>query len=239
MIDIIFLIFLFTLSLFSDSNVIKYIVKDGDTLSSISRKYYKDWQKWNLIFDANKDKIKNPDLILPGWVLDIPLVVEEKKDEEVITVSTDVVVTSFNIVELSEEKDLVNKNSRKANEDEKQNYSIVEKNKINLNFPKNLAPFNISVKRIEVKKDFFDGEIIDDSKKFFIKGDRVKFKLYEDKTSYSYAHIYFVINEENENFIVEKIGECEIEIDESENLICFIVKSDMVVEKGMKIKLWK
>jgi len=47
----------------------EYTVKKGDTLSKIASQY---GIKWKDIFEANKDVIKNPDLIQPGWRLKIP-----------------------------------------------------------------------------------------------------------------------------------------------------------------------
>jgi nucleoid-associated protein YgaU len=49
-----------------------YTVKSGDSLSHIAKHVYGDASKWHQIYDANRDKIKNPDLIQPGWVLTIP-----------------------------------------------------------------------------------------------------------------------------------------------------------------------
>lgn len=49
-----------------------YTVKGGDSLSKIARHFYGDATKWRAIWDANKDLIKNPDLIHPGQVLTIP-----------------------------------------------------------------------------------------------------------------------------------------------------------------------
>ncbi len=49
-----------------------YTVKEGDTLSSIAKAYYKNANKWPEIFEANQDKIKNSDLIFPGQILNIP-----------------------------------------------------------------------------------------------------------------------------------------------------------------------
>jgi nucleoid-associated protein YgaU len=49
-----------------------YTVVRGDSLSKIAKQFYGDAKQWRKIFDANKDKIKNPDLIQPGWVLTIP-----------------------------------------------------------------------------------------------------------------------------------------------------------------------
>ena len=49
-----------------------YIVVKGDTLSSIARRQYGDAQRWGRIFDANRDQIKDADLIYPGQHLRIP-----------------------------------------------------------------------------------------------------------------------------------------------------------------------
>lgn len=50
----------------------QYTVKRGDSLSRIAKQVYGDASKWKQIYEANKDKIKNPDLIYPDQVLDIP-----------------------------------------------------------------------------------------------------------------------------------------------------------------------
>lgn len=47
-----------------------YIVKSGDNLSKIAKKY--PGLSWKDIYEANTDRIKNPDLIQPGWELKIP-----------------------------------------------------------------------------------------------------------------------------------------------------------------------
>lgn len=49
-----------------------YTVVSGDSLSKIAQREYGDAKKWPVIFDANRDKISNPDLIHPGQVLTIP-----------------------------------------------------------------------------------------------------------------------------------------------------------------------
>ena len=48
-------------------------VQAGDSLSKIAKREYGDANKWHAIFEANRDKIKNPDLIHPGQVLTLPL----------------------------------------------------------------------------------------------------------------------------------------------------------------------
>ncbi len=47
-------------------------VQKGESLSVISKKYYGDPMKYKQIFEANTDKLKNPDMIHPGQVLIIP-----------------------------------------------------------------------------------------------------------------------------------------------------------------------
>lgn len=49
-----------------------YVVVAGDSLSKIAKHYYGDAAKWPRIHDANRDQIKNPDLIHPGQRLKIP-----------------------------------------------------------------------------------------------------------------------------------------------------------------------
>jgi nucleoid-associated protein YgaU len=49
-----------------------YTVKKGDTLSKIATKYYGDSKGWKKIYDANKSKIKNPDVLIPGTEIVIP-----------------------------------------------------------------------------------------------------------------------------------------------------------------------
>ena len=49
-----------------------YIVQSGDSLSKIAKKFYGDAASWKKIFEANRDVVKNPDLIQPGWKLQIP-----------------------------------------------------------------------------------------------------------------------------------------------------------------------
>lgn len=54
------------------SSTQSYTVKSGDSLSKIAKHFYGDGNKWHQIYEANRDKIKNPDLIHPGQELTIP-----------------------------------------------------------------------------------------------------------------------------------------------------------------------
>jgi nucleoid-associated protein YgaU len=50
----------------------KYTVQKGDNLSKIAKHFYGDANMWKEIFEANKDQIKDPDMIHPGQELKIP-----------------------------------------------------------------------------------------------------------------------------------------------------------------------
>lgn len=49
-----------------------YTVQKDDTLQKISKKIFGSYGKWYKIYEANKDKIKNPNILKPGTVLTIP-----------------------------------------------------------------------------------------------------------------------------------------------------------------------
>ncbi|MCK5829292.1 MAG: peptidoglycan-binding protein LysM [Methylococcales bacterium] len=50
-----------------------YIIQSGDSLSKIAKKYYQDASAYPRIFDANKEVIKDANLIYPGQKIRIPL----------------------------------------------------------------------------------------------------------------------------------------------------------------------
>ena len=49
-----------------------YVIKRGDSLSKIAKQYYGDAMKYPVIFEANREVIKDPDLIYPGQTVRIP-----------------------------------------------------------------------------------------------------------------------------------------------------------------------
>lgn len=49
-----------------------HVVKEGDTLSSLSRQYYGKAAYWSLIHEANKSVIENPNNLKDGTKLEIP-----------------------------------------------------------------------------------------------------------------------------------------------------------------------
>lgn len=50
-----------------------YVVQKGDTLSAIAKHFYGKASDYPRIFDANREVIKDPDLIFPGQKIRIPL----------------------------------------------------------------------------------------------------------------------------------------------------------------------
>jgi tetratricopeptide (TPR) repeat protein len=49
-----------------------YVVQSGDTLASISRKFYHSSKRWKEILDANRKSIENPEKLRVGQTLTIP-----------------------------------------------------------------------------------------------------------------------------------------------------------------------
>ena len=50
-----------------------YIIKKGDTLSAIAKQFYGKPNDYPRIFEANREVIKDPNLIFPGQKIRIPL----------------------------------------------------------------------------------------------------------------------------------------------------------------------
>ena len=49
-----------------------YTVRKGDTLSAIAQRVYGRASRWPAIFEANRDRLDDPDRIQPGQVLRLP-----------------------------------------------------------------------------------------------------------------------------------------------------------------------
>jgi LysM repeat protein len=61
------------LSLSTRSEDVEYYeIKKGDTLKAISKEFYNNGAKYTKIFEANRELIKDPDLIFPGQKIRIP-----------------------------------------------------------------------------------------------------------------------------------------------------------------------
>lgn len=60
-------------SLLEPENIEYYTIASGDTLSKIAQKYYGNAMDYPRIFEANREVIKDPDLIFVGQKIRIPL----------------------------------------------------------------------------------------------------------------------------------------------------------------------
>ena len=49
-----------------------YVVKTGDSLSRIAKQFYGNPNEWQKIYQANKNRIKDPNVITPGQKIIIP-----------------------------------------------------------------------------------------------------------------------------------------------------------------------
>jgi len=49
-----------------------YTVQKGDSLWKIAQAHYGNGNKWEALFEANREVIKNPDLIYPGQQIRVP-----------------------------------------------------------------------------------------------------------------------------------------------------------------------
>ncbi len=49
-----------------------YVVQQGESLSQLAKAFYGDPGRWRDLFEANKDKIPDPDMIEPGTIILIP-----------------------------------------------------------------------------------------------------------------------------------------------------------------------
>lgn len=56
----------------SYDNTRYYVIQSGDTLSKIAQQFYGSATKYPRIFEANREVIKDPDLIFPGQKIRIP-----------------------------------------------------------------------------------------------------------------------------------------------------------------------
>jgi nucleoid-associated protein YgaU len=61
------------LSVGGDEGDVKYyLIEKGDTLSKIAKQFYGDANRYPEIFEANREVIRDPDLIFPGQKIRIP-----------------------------------------------------------------------------------------------------------------------------------------------------------------------
>ncbi|MBB5517823.1 Ig-like domain-containing protein [Amphiplicatus metriothermophilus] len=60
----------------------KVVVQPGNSLWRIARRAYGRGAQYTIIYEANADQIRDPDLIYPGQIFDVPETEEEEGDED-------------------------------------------------------------------------------------------------------------------------------------------------------------
>jgi nucleoid-associated protein YgaU len=63
----------------SQTTAQKYVIKKGDTLSSLAKRFYGDDLKWKAIYEANREVITNPNFVPVGKEISIPPVETAEK----------------------------------------------------------------------------------------------------------------------------------------------------------------
>ena len=64
----------------SDDGILaRHVLKQGESIVSLARRYYGDGDLWTVIVDYNRGKFKNPDVIPPGVVIEIPNIKDRNK----------------------------------------------------------------------------------------------------------------------------------------------------------------
>ena len=54
------------------TSAVEYTVEKNDTLQKISKKFYDSYSKWTKIYEANKDRIPDPNRVKSGITITIP-----------------------------------------------------------------------------------------------------------------------------------------------------------------------
>ncbi len=54
------------------TSAVEYTIEKNDTMQKIAKKFYDSYSKWPKIYEANKDRIPDPNNIKPGITITIP-----------------------------------------------------------------------------------------------------------------------------------------------------------------------
>lgn len=73
-------------------------VAQGDTLSGLAKRHLGEGNRWPEIHALNARLIAHPDLILPGWVLKVPMAVPSPQHDEVVEIVADPIEPSSSVV---------------------------------------------------------------------------------------------------------------------------------------------
>jgi len=85
-----------------------YVVKEGDNLSKIATRIFKNAYKWNDIYQSNKTAIKNPDIIYPNQKLFIQVPYTNKISKEETQSKIDTSLTKKTQIAINKQPELQN-----------------------------------------------------------------------------------------------------------------------------------
>ncbi len=70
------------ITIFNKNNEVTHTIRANDNLYNLAIKYYKDQSKWTLIYQANKNKMSDPNSLQIGQELIIPKIKTAKKTKQ-------------------------------------------------------------------------------------------------------------------------------------------------------------
>ncbi|MEW5951903.1 MAG: LysM peptidoglycan-binding domain-containing protein [Elusimicrobiota bacterium] len=223
----------------------KIYVKYKDTLWSLAQKEYSDGFLWEKIYKANKDVIKNPNLIFPGDEIIIP-----DKYEDILPVVKDSAVessyvsqTSSDTEKKSEKESLTNIEITK--ESLKEDYKVLKEPLLNEEMPESSVFSNLVNKTIKAEKKYFDGKItaVSERDEFISqglpqKGEELILKISKDKAQVgAIAEIYAPMYKEDSLITAQLCGRCEIFYVQGSVSKCRILWINGYIEEGMIVKV--
>lgn len=219
-----------------DGEVVRYKVAKGDTLWSIAKRYYGRGENWGVIFSANREVIKNPDVIIESSVIEIPLSDSSNNNQSVFKINTssdsDIVVldTTTQLLVEQQPKHIISSIE----------FEEVEKG-ISNQLPYSQTSFDISSKRIKINKKYLLGSVMAKHKSnFFLKGDKIMLSL--DKAFCVLGEDVLLtkkVEEGDEYIIGDIVGYCNIENCSNSVAVCSIERCMREISEGDVALVWR
>lgn len=214
----------------SQADVVRYTILPGDTLWSISARYLGDGSKWYIIYEANRDVIKNPNLIFPSTIIYIPLPQNQNTN---LTLESD--TTSFFSQEGESIKDLADYEVSKNKEES--DFIEIEK-RLSDDFPFSQTSFDITSKRFRVDKKYVIGEV-ESGDKLLKVGDYIEFKADFTCQQGGSVGIFKKVFESDDYIDCDFVGVCMVRLCKDGFYSCLITSSNREIRTGDLIVRWK
>lgn len=221
----------FLFNTFSSAEVIRYKISSGDTLWSIASKYLGNGNKWYIIYGANRDIIKDPNIIMPSTLIDIPLPEKIDSGHSQVKIST---ITS--IIDDATQTTTVDCN-KLDNQEEIVDIKEVDKN-LSKDFPSSQTSFDIASKRFKIKKRDIIAEV--SGRNSIIKtGDYIEFKSGFKCQDGIYFAILKKVFEFDDYLVADMSGVCIVKSCLDGVFNCLIDSSNREIRTGDIIIKWK